>query len=338
MSSQKLNLSKLGNNTVPTLIRQPYVVTMSKHRLNVHEMRIMFRIVESLQEKMAYGKQRQSVQQNLFGDTIINIPTSYLIPENSKNHACVKRALKTLEDKSINIKGKDEKGVYETNSRLIMKSKYYLNNQMVELQLDRDLLPSYLALANNYSQYVLEVAFNSSSPYTMKLYQFISHWKDKKRITVKLDDLRDLLQLENKYQKPKDLRKFILEPVAKDLKERADVWYELKEPIKTGRSITGYTFKIFRESINDGEYHREGVIKENIKQILTTLFKFRDYHLKQLEPILKHSALFPHIRDKIQDITVQMRKSKIKNIAAYVITVMKNEFKDYFESDGDDSE
>jgi len=61
---------------------------------------------------------------------------------------------------------------------------------MVKVELDRSLVPSYLALAKNYSQYVLDVAFNSSSPYVMKLYQFVSHWKDKRKITVQLEDLR----------------------------------------------------------------------------------------------------------------------------------------------------
>lgn len=58
-----------------------------------------------------------------------------------------------------------------------MKSKYYLNNQMVAILLDPDLLPDMLALAKNYSQYLIEVAFNSSSPYVARLYQFITQEK-----------------------------------------------------------------------------------------------------------------------------------------------------------------
>lgn len=316
------------------LIKQPYAITMARHRLNVHEMRIMVRIIEAMQPNMVYAEDRSVVQQTLLGDTILHLRTKDLLPSKSENYACVKRALKSLEQKVISIRGKDSKGEYETNSRLIMKSKYYLHNQMVEIQLDRDLLPDLLALAKNYSQYLVEVALNSSSHYVMKLYLFISHWRDKTKKTVMLETLRDLLQLETKYEKPKDLKKRILDPASKELKKRADVWFEIVAPIKSGRSIRGYIFKIYKRG-NDRRL--EEVHTQNIKNILRELFDLRDYHLRQLTPIISRQELQDHVYEKIQKIGAQVRKGNIQHVKAYVVKALQNEFSEPDQALGDDA-
>lgn len=255
-------------------------------------------------------------------DAILQLPTKELLPEDSKNHGTLRRALKSLEQKTIIVYGKDSKGEYETNARLIMKSKYYLNNQMVEIQLDRDLLPDMLALAKNYSQYLAEVAFNSSSTYVARLYTFFSHKK-----TVMLDTLRDWLDLDNKYENSKDFRKRILEPASAELKKRADICFEIDSPIKIGRTITGYVFKIFKRGGND--LVLESAHAQNIRHILRELFGLGDYHLRQLESIINRPDLHAHIHEKIQEIGQQVRKGNVKHIKSYVVKSLKNEFDTY---------
>lgn len=304
-----------------TWIKQPYAITVAKHNFNVHEMRIMTRVTQALQKDMVYGKTRLEVQKTLFGDKIIRIPTQSLLPKGSQNYAVVRRALRSLEEKSMLIRGKDKHGPYEATARLIMKSKYYLNNEMVEIQLDRDILPDYLALAS-YSKYMAEVSFDSSSRYVMRMYQFISHWKDKTKKMVTLDELRDVLELGEKYSKPKDLRKHILEPCIKDLKKRADVWFDIEAPTKTGRSITGYVFRIYTRNtdLRNAEAHTV-----NIQHLLKAA-GLRDYHLEQLRDILDKSEYHPHIYRKLKDVEEQISSGKVKNATAYIVKTLQNEF------------
>lgn len=315
----------MENNT--TLVKQPYAITMAKHHLNIHEFRIMTRVIQALQPNMVYGKDRSSMQHTLLGDVILQLPTKELLPEGSENHSLVKKSLKSLEQKIIHVRGKDSQGEYETHARLIMKSKYYLNNQLIEIQLDRDLLPDMLALARNYSQYLAEVAFNSSSPYVARLYIFFSHWKDKTKKTVMLDTLREWLDLENKYEKAKDFRKRILEPASEELKKRADVWFEIEAPIKVGRSITGYVFKIFKRGGNNLDLERAH--SQNIRNVLRELFDLGDYHLNQLGSIINKPALHAHVYEKIQEIGEQVRKGNVKHVKAYVVKSLKNEFESF---------
>jgi plasmid replication initiation protein len=306
------------------LIRQPYAITMAKHQLNVHEFRIMTRIIEALQPSMGYGKDRSAIQRTLIGDVILRIPTNSLLVEGSQNHSTVKRALRSLEEKVIHVRGKDSNGEYETHARLIMKSKYYLNSQMVEVQLDNDLVPEMLALAHNYSQYLLDVAFNSSSIYVAKLYLFVSHWRDKTKKSVMIDELREWLGLEDKYEKSKDFRKRILDPAIKELKSRADVWFEIDRPIKLGRAIVGYVLKIYTKpnTLLNQKSHTQ-----NVRNNLVLLFELGKYHMNKLEHIVSKPELSRHIQEKMHEIFHYVKKNgNIKNVKSYVVKSLLNEF------------
>jgi plasmid replication initiation protein len=315
------NMSSKGDG----MVVQPYFITMSRHSMNIHSLRIMTRIIQALQPKIQFEHDRSVLQETLFGDVIITFPTKDLLPENSKNHATIKAALDALEKEKIQVTGKDSHGEYITNARLIMKYKYYLNNQRISIQLDRDLLPDLLALSKNYSKYLVDVVFNSSSTYTARIYMFVSHWKDKNEIKVYINSLRDWLNLGDKYTLSNDFKKHILEPAAVDLKERADVWFEIKHPIKEGRAIVGYTLKLYKRNNNQALNMAN---HQNIKNILMELFGFKAYHLKKLEGILAKPELHVHIHDKIHDIYKYMQNGDIKNIKAYAIKSLLNEFGD----------
>lgn len=303
-------------------VKQAYAITVAKHNFNVHEMRIMTRITQALQKDMRYGHTRSEIHKTLLGDKIIRVPTQTLLTNGSQNHTAVKRALKSLGEKSMLIRGKDKYGEYETRARLIMKYKYYLNNEMVEIQLDRDILPDYLALAS-YSKYIAEVSFNSPSRYIMRLYQFISHWKDKTKKVVTLDELRDVLELGDKYNKPKDLRKHVLEPCIDYLKTHADVWFEIDSPIKSGRSITGYVLKIYATNTTT---HNSDAHQINIQHILKNVFGLRDYHLDKLREIINKPEYHPHIYEKLRDVESYVRTGKVENVKAYVMKTIQSEF------------
>lgn len=322
----------MENENLPTkYIRQPYPITMARHRLNIHEMRIMLRITEVLQEYMEYGKELENVQTNLLGDKIIFIPTKNLLTDGSKHYEDVRKALKNLVNQPICIKGFDKKrGHYEINTRLILRSEYNSNNQTIKLLIGEELLPSYLALAQNYSRYLLEVAFNSSSTYTMRLYQFISHHKDKGSIPVSIEELRDWLQIGDKYQHSKDLRQFILEPVAKELKERADVWFEISDPMKEGKRIVGWNLKISKKQTEEAQDPAsEG---EKLIRHLRSYFKMTESQIYALQPIITRPELYKRLFTKIADVAkqLQVQKGNIKSPAMYFIASAKEEFKEFY--------
>jgi len=314
-----------------SIIRQPYGLTLAKHRLNTHEMRVMFRIIQALQPDLVYGGHRDEVGQTIFGNKIVHIKTRDLLPDGSRNHLLVKRALESIKNKNITIRGEDaKKGAYTLYTSYILKGKYYDNNEFVEIEIDKEILPCFLSLAKNYSKYLLEVVFNSSSPNVMKLYQFISHWKDKSTIQVDADTLRDWLQLGGKYSHSKDLRTCVLEPASKELKEKADVYFEIKEPTKLGRRIIGWTLQIFKKAITEKEIARAKTISHNIRKHLIEQFKFKDEDFSGLNSYLAKPALQPHIWDAVVRVAKRITNPNfvpVKNKRKYMLKALQEELK-----------
>lgn len=306
-------------------IKQPYAVTLAKHKLNVHEMRIMFRVLEALQPDVKYGVGKGVIGKTLFGNKIVRLKTKNLLPHGSNNYASIRLALQTLKSKSFTLKGEDKDGKYERYTGLILAGRYQSSNEFVEVEIDRYLLPNFLALAKNYSKYLLEVVFNSSSPNVMKLYQYISHWKDKPVIKIMIVWLRDWLSLDNKYPKSKDIRRYILEPTIKELEAKADIYFKIKEPIKEGRKITGWTVQIFKKSITENELKIATTQEQNIKMFLEDHFKFRKSDLAKYQDILSKPELHRHIWATLQRIAKQTEKTTIKNIRTYTIKALEQE-------------
>ena len=310
------------------ILRQPYAVTLAKHRLNVYEMRIMYRVIEALQPDIKYNKNAQEIGNTIFGNKLIRLRTKSLLPHGSNNYSRVKKALSTLTSRRLAVQGEDPKdGKYELYTGLILKGKYFYNNEVVELELDKDLLPSFLALAKNYSKYLLEVAFNASSPNVMKIYQYISHhyWNKNFVIDMECDEIKEWLQLGSKYDRSKDLRKCVIEPAIKELKEKADVYFEIKEPIKLGRQITGWRIRIFKKATNEEEIKKATQFEQNIRHYLAEYFKLKPIDMATLEKYIRSPEWQPHIWDAMHRVAKQVDKRTVKNKRSYMLKTLINE-------------
>jgi plasmid replication initiation protein len=198
---------------------------------------------------------------------------------------------------------------------------------MVEVQIDRDLLPCYLSLAKNYTRFLPEVVFNFSSTRTMKIYQFVSHWQDKPKKSVYIEEMRSFLKLGNIYSHSSDFRTRVLEPAYKDLKENADVWFEIKEPIKEDRKVIGWKISIHKK-----EELEKAIPK--IKEVPRT-----EKEQKAFQKLREHfnigaiqtNKILDQVPEKdiyktLYDIQCLHASGKVANIGAYTLKVFKEKF------------
>ena len=130
-----------------------------------------------------------------------------------------------MRKKEVTIPTYDAKGLAkEVFSSLILKSEHDYRNSIITITIDKELLPELLALAHGYTKYSIQVAFNSSSIYTSKLYKLASHWRDKGFFEISIERLREILGIVDKYDVPSRIKKWIIDPATDELKERGDVW------------------------------------------------------------------------------------------------------------------
>lgn len=227
------------------IIKQPYQLTSARYSISIHEQRVFVRIIEALQPDMVY---KGGVVENILGDKMVVLPTKSLLPQGSTNYSVVKTALKKLHSRQITMKCYDDKrGEYEVYTGMILKSRYFKNNELVEIQICKDMLPHYICLAHGFTKYRLSTFFKITSPYTARIYQELSHWVNTHRLRIlRFDDLKKTLNLGSKYPLSAQFKQSILLPAQKELKDKADVWFEILGEEKEGRKVVGWKTKIYK--------------------------------------------------------------------------------------------
>ena len=96
-------------------------------------------------------------------------------------------------------------------------------------------------LKSRFTSYKLNHALSLSSSYAIRIFEMLMQFKTTKSRTIKLDDFRSMLKLENKYPQFKELNKFIIKPAIKDINENTPYIVSVTYS-KTGRSVTDLHF------------------------------------------------------------------------------------------------
>lgn len=225
------------------IVLQPYAITMARHSLNLHETRIFIRVIAALQQEMRYASSPAQVAATRISHTAVTLPTKSLLLNGSKNHAVVRKALRSITRKGIEIK---VGGNLEIFTNLLLRAEFRPGSEIVEVEIDKALLPYFLGLARNYTKFSAKVALECASARSSRIYQYICHWADHSKVLLSISLMRSWLGLQGKYQKPAELRKWVLEPVEKDLRARSDTYFEIFGVKKGGRKIVGFWLKIYQ--------------------------------------------------------------------------------------------
>jgi len=163
----------------------------------------------------------------------------------------------------------------------------------------------------------------------MKLYQYISHFRDfarnKKTIQCNLETLKQWLQIEDKYPKPSELKKRILEPAMKELKEKADVWFDIAERVMDGRKMVGWKFNIYTPKKVVAYAKKEVVQDDKLIVIENKLQEVYGLSLGQARKVVKEAPKMELMR-ALYELSILKINGKIKNIGAYSVKFLSAKF------------
>jgi plasmid replication initiation protein len=126
---------------------------------------------------------------------------------------------------------------------LVSKQKYLDSEGRVLLRFDEDLVPHLLGLQGEYTKYRIQDVYQFSRASSWRVYELLRQFKEIGKREIELEDLRWKLGLADKYERPIDLKKWIIEPAIEEINTTSDllVQYEQK---KRGRRITALIFHI----------------------------------------------------------------------------------------------
>lgn len=125
----------------------------------------------------------------------------------------------------------------------VTKRVYFKTEGRFYIEFHEDLMPYIANLKARYTKYELVNIGAFTSTHTIRLYELCSQYKTVGEREIKLSELKDWLQIKDKYPAFKDLKKRVITPAINEINAKSDLLVNV-EPIKRGRSIVALKFTI----------------------------------------------------------------------------------------------
>lgn len=159
----------------------------------------------------------------------------------------VKHAYEALNEAATRLFKRDirrySEGKVIERMRWVFHVKYKEGLGCVELGFSPTVLPHLTMLNREFTSYQLKQIGSLSSFYSVRLYELMSQFIKLGERECSLEHLRQMLDLGEKYQNIKDLRKRVLDPALVEINNSTELTI-VAEPLRAGRRITGFLFLI----------------------------------------------------------------------------------------------
>ena len=120
--------------------------------------------------------------------------------------------------------------------------RYIDRKGLIYIRFNHDILPYLTNLKDNFTSYNLKHVAKFKSTYGVRVYELIKQWcNTKNSIDITIEELKEIFQLGDKYQRTDILKRGVIEPALKDINTHSDLKVSYQN-IKTGRKVTGFKF------------------------------------------------------------------------------------------------
>ena len=223
---------------------QSNALTQARYELSVIEKRALYFIIKEVRRQFILS---DNGNKDLFNDLVIRMKVSELIGV-ADDFQKAYTGLKKLTSRVLEFDNDDTWFVVG----MINKAKHVKRSGYIDLTIDQDLLPYLVELSKEYTEYSLTVAISLKSQWSQRFYEYCSQFKNAGGFKVSINDLRERLKLEDKYIRYASLKNRVLDVAQKELKKlyekgECDLYFNYSES-KSGRSVTGLTFKIISKT------------------------------------------------------------------------------------------
>ena len=142
------------------------------------------------------------------------------------------------------IKTNDKK--YSYRFRWVYGIQYHKKEGKVTLGFSPLVAPYLTSLHERFTRYSLNKVSGLKSSYSIRLFEFLIQFKSTGKLLIDLDRFRDRLDIKDEYKRFCDLKRRVIEPSVKELREKSGLLINWKS-IKSGKSVKQLEF-IFKES------------------------------------------------------------------------------------------
>lgn len=185
----------------------------------------------------------------------------------------------------------------------------------------------------NYTSFMLDVALSMGNKYSPRLYKLMSSWKEKGFYFTTIDALRSFLDLGNKYKNYETLKRCILLPVQQELKDKADIYFELSETKEHNRVVKlNFVIKPNNQGADESNINYRTKQWETIVRNLRNGFKLDDKGISLISKI-KDTANLKEVHTKIlwcferlNDPHIQNGPDRVNDPSHWITRILLREF------------
>lgn len=235
-----------------------------------------------------------------------------------------------LMKKIIELPLEDELGFVQV--ALLSKAKYVEGSGKIIISFDPELKPHLLQLKEKFTKYRVSDVLSLKSSFSIRIYELLKQYENLKQRTIKIKELKKILNVDNKYDRYADFKRIIILKAQKELKKHTDIYFEFEE-IKKGRKVDKIKFIIkTKNKANILEKESMNLIKtKTIKEIYTFLDEDNKSFDRVIRWIEKNNFSYNYVSD-ILNILIERIENKgikvIKNKEAMFKDALKNNYID----------
>jgi plasmid replication initiation protein len=263
---------------------QSYILTTAKYDYSVYEKRILYRLIEMMQDYTKGKKlnRRYSITETLFGDKDVIMPTSaFLKDEKDQNYSRIKEALLSLNKKVIEYEDSNTWGAFN----LIERPEIDKIGDCVSFRVSPKIAQAFLDFSKGFSKYELETAMSFESTYSMRFYELLSGQKTP--ITYSISKLKIMYRIEDKYSLVSDFIRKVVVVAKKELDIKSPYSFEYKLN-KAGRKIISITlYPVYKAGNRDVRIEAHKMRKSTslswIMDNLTRNYLMQEYFFTEME-------------------------------------------------------
>ena len=239
-----------------------------------------------------------------------------------KNHIQLKETIEKLITKKITIQKEKETLVTTFLSSCI----YRHDTSEIILRFDPNLKPYLLQLKDNFTKCYLEDVLSLSSFYAIRIYELCKQYEKIKERKIDVIQLKEILEIENKYKKYNDFKKYVLEIAEREINEKTDIHISFEE-IKTSRKVTSIKFNIEKKELEKSEIKEAETAEKTYSEEVERLYE----KIKEIERI---ESLKDVIEESVELYGIERIESNIKysndnsktNYTAFLKKALKEDY------------
>jgi plasmid replication initiation protein len=213
----------------------------ASYRLGMNEQRIILYAICRCREE----------QKGLFPDLPVTITADAFVKQfpsvdKSNVYGQLKEAMNSLYNRSVMIHDIDPatKKARVKETRWISEKAYIDGAGHVQIVFTPEVIKYMTRLETEFTSYQLEKVGNMTSAYAVRIYELLAQHRDIGNRTLNLAWLREILQIApDEYKLTTNFIRKVIEVAVDQINKHSDLTVSYK-PLKTGRAITDFAFKI----------------------------------------------------------------------------------------------